>query len=380
MKKVLTMACLALICLAIPLTALAAEFRVPEEQNGSVDVTKTEVVKNLYTAGNTVNISAETKGDLVVAGNNLNLSGKVEDGLFAVGSNINITGEVGKNARIAGSVVSITSSVAGDLLIGAGTLNISDQSKVGGDLMAGVGTATIDGIVNGRARIAGGDITINGVISGDLEVDGGQLILGDKAVVGGNLIYRSEKEATISSSAVVKGTTDYSKIQAKTYSKKYSRSILGVFGVFGFLMGIIFLLVLVYLLPRSSRELIETTLSTFWKNLGWGFLAFAIAPTVLIIVAVTVIGLKLAGALLLIYGAMLMVAFVYATIALGAQILKWITKDTYRFDWLTVLVGTAAAIVLGLIPVLGGLIIFAVALAVLGQLIIKTGVFLKSQR
>jgi len=100
----------------------------------------------------------------------------------------------------------------------------------------------------------------------------------------------------------------------------------------------------------------------------------------LIIIAITVIGLKLAGTIFFLYLGLLMIAFIVGTLAIGAQILKWIEKKDYRVDWLTILVGTLAVIVLGLIPFIGSVIIWAVGVAVLGQLIRRLSAFLKSQR
>lgn len=137
---------------------------------------------------------------------------------------------------------------------------------------------------------------------------------------------------------------------------------------------------IVYLLPKTSRNLVGSSLGDFWRNFGIGFLTLVAAPAVMIILAVTVIGLKLAGILLFAYVTYLVVAGLFGSLSIGAQILKWIEKKDYRVDWLTVLVGTVAAIIIGVIPVLGGLVIFAFTMAVLGSIVTGTTNFLKSQR
>jgi len=380
MKKVFAVFFVVFMVLVLPITALAAEFRVSDNNAGSADLAKDETAKNLYAAGNTVNVSGTTEGDLVVAGNTLNLSGPVEDGLFAAGANINLSGKVGHNARVGGSNVSLSNTTEGDLFVGGGMLNLTNQAKVGGDFFAGVGTLTMSGEIAGRASIAGGDITINGPINGDLKVDANKLTLGDKAVINGRLIYRAPVEATISKSAVVKGATDYTKTAVKNENYHYSKSVLGIFGFFGLIMGLALLFVIVYVLPKTSYNLVAQTLDNFWANLGWGFLTFAVAPTALIIVAITMVGLKLAGVLALFYIAYFLIACTFATLVIGSQVLKWFEKKELRVDWATILIGMLGVIILGLIPVLGSLIIFAVGLSVLGQLVGNTGSFLKSQR
>lgn len=380
MKKIFSTLALGLICIILPTAVFAAEFR--SSQNGSVELGKNESAKNLYIAGNSVNVSGTAKGDLVAAGNTINVSGPVGDGLFAAGSSINVSGAVGKNARIAGSNINIVSNIGGDLLVGGATLTISPESSIGGDLVAGVNTMTLNGPVNGKLMLAGNDITINSKIDGNVEVEANNLVLGDNANIGGSLTYKSPKAAQISSSAVVAGTTDFkkTKTETKTYNKGMLAGVLGIFGFMGLLMGLVLLFVLVYILPRSSLNLVKKTLVSFWTNFGIGFLTFTVIPMALIIISVTVIGLKLAGVVFLLYIGLLSLAFTFAPLAIGAQILKWIEKKDYRVDWLTILVGTFSVIILGLIPVIGSVIIWVVSVAVLGQLIRRFSAFLKSQR
>ena len=379
MKKIFIVLALSLAVLVPPAVTLAAEFRTSE--NGSVDLLKDQSAKNLYIAGNTVNVSGTAKGDLTVAGNTLNLNGPVEDSLFAVGNIINLSGIVNKNARIAGSSINIISSIKEDLIVGAAALTISPEATIGGDLIAGVGDLSLSAPVSGNVKISGSEIIIDSKINGDVTVYATKgLILGDKANIGGSLTYRSPEEAQISSSAVVSGKTDYTKMETKSYTENNFAGALGIFGFLGFLMGLALLLFVVYLLPKSSLDLVKNTLDSFWSNLGWGFLISIAGPIALIIIASTILGLKIAGILFLLYLGFIIVSSIFATLAIGAQILKWIQKKDYCVDWLTILIGTFASLIISLIPVMGGLIIWLVSAAVLGQLVKHIGPYLKSQR
>lgn len=215
MKKILVAATVFLVALILPLTALAAEFRVPSEKNGNADVGKNETPKNLYIAGNIVNVAGNTQGDLLAAGNSLNLTGEVENSLFAAGNTVNVEGKVGKTARLGGSNVTVSSSVGGDLFAAATNLNLASGSQVGGDLYAGAAAVSLNGEVVGLTRIAGGEVTVNGKIDGDLVVDATSVTIGDGAVINGKFSYKSPKEAVISSSAKILGPTDYQKTENK---------------------------------------------------------------------------------------------------------------------------------------------------------------------
>lgn len=363
---------------ALPVAALAAEFKV-SDKDGAVNVSSNESPRNLYIAGNTVNVSADTQSDLVAAGNTLNLQGSIEDSLIAAGANVNLNGEVGKNARVAGSSINVRNTVGEDLFMAGGSANLSPEAVISGDLYAATGSLTIDGRVAGRVRIAGGDTIVNGSVDGDLVVDGGKLTIGDSAVIGGKLIYKAPQEASIASGAVIRGGVDYQKTDTRSYSQG-SKGVLGALGILGFLMSLVILFALVYILPKTSRNLVRETLKSFLPNLGWGFLTFVVVPTALMIIAFTVIGLKLAGILAMIYLLFLMIAFIFATLVIGAQIIKWFDKREYRVDWLTILIGLIVVIILGIIPFLGDLVVWAVALAVLGELVAHTGTYIRSQR
>jgi hypothetical protein len=137
---------------------------------------------------------------------------------------------------------------------------------------------------------------------------------------------------------------------------------------------------LVYILPKTSKQLIEGSLSGFWANFGWGFLALVAMPSALIVLAITFIGLKIAGVILAAYVVAMIIAGIAGTLALGSQVLRWFGEKKYRVDWLTILVGTLAMILLGVVPFVGGLVAFAFTLAVLGRVVVLAVEFVKSQR
>ncbi|MFA7244174.1 MAG: hypothetical protein WC080_02725 [Patescibacteria group bacterium] len=382
MKKVLAAIALLITISMMPSMALAADFRSAKQ--GPLDIGKDEAAKNLYAAASTINTSANIKGDLVAAGSSINVQGDVEDSLVAAGSNINVQGKIGQNAKLAGSNINLTGNIGGDLLAGGAMISVSDSSTIGGDLIAGVTTLSLSGTVSGKARIAGTDVTLNGKIDGDTDIWATNVTLGDKAIINGKLTYHSPNTAAISESANVKGGIDYQKTenQKQYYSKAKMFGLFGTLGILGILATLALLFVVVYLLPKTSKNYVTEMLSSFWNNLGWGFLTLVAVPVGLIIVSITIIGVKLAAILFLLYGALLAVAGIYGTIAIGAQLLRWFDSrlKEFRVDWLTILIATLATIILALIPIAGGLIVFAFMLVGLGQLVQNITRFLKSQR
>lgn len=361
--------------------ALAADFRASE--SGMENISAGTKTKNLYVAGNTVNSEADVLGDLVAAGNNINIGGKVEESLFAAGSNLNLKSQIGSNARVAGGIITIDSQVGDDLLAAGGMITLSKNNLVSGDLLLAGGNLTIDGQTLGRAYLSGGTITINGIIKGDVEIkNADKVTLGDNAVIGGSFKYSSPEEATISAKAKILGQTQYTPLQKnKTpYQFKGWGSLLGLFGFYGLLVSFITLLILIWLLPKLSKNFVEKSFENTGSNLGRGLILMIAVPIILILLAVTLIGLQLAFIGGVLYFTILVIMKIVTPLLIGALIMKWIKKKGYALSWLSVLIGVIAAFILTFIPIVGWIVIFGFYLIAIGQVAQSGMAYLKSQR
>lgn len=366
----------------VPTFALAADFRVSE--SGVENITKEAELKNLYTVGNTIQSEANISGDLVAAGNNINISGKVEDDLFAAGASINLKSQIGGNVRIAGGYLTIDSQIAEDLLAGGGVINLSKESTVGGDLLAAGGNLTIDGTINGKAMLSTDEVIINGTISGDVLIKNTQKVtISDNAVIGGNLKYSSPEQAIISSKAKIFGTTDYTQTKSKTAFEVNPKSwagVLSLFGFYGLIVSFVTLLILIYLFPKLSQKFAEESFGKTLSNLGWGLILMIVTPIILVLLMVTLIGLKLAFVGGVLYFAVLVIMKIVTPLLMGALILKWIQKKGYTVNWLSALIGVVVGFVLTLIPVIGWMVGFGFYLIALGQAAQTGMAFLRAQR
>jgi len=363
MKKFLLFIVCALVL--VPSLALAAEFRA--EENGDQNIGAKESVKNLYVAGMTINSDADAKGDLVAAGQNVNINGSVEHSLIAAGTSINLKGTVGTTARMAGSSISVSGQIGEDLTAAGGTINLSKDSKISGDILLAGSTITLDGVITGKAWIAGNKVIINGEIDGDVLVRGvDQLTIGKTALIKGNLKYHSPNTVKIEDGAVVKGTTDYVKLdQPNKFNNNGAMKLFtGIFSFYTLLMTFLVLLALVYIFPRLAKHYAESSIKNFWSYLGWGFLASIVAPIATLILLFTITGAKVLGT---VYVTALTLAVTAVPVLAGALIMFWIKKK-YQVGWLAVLVGVIATYVLLFIPVLGWLALIILVLVSLGYM------------
>ena len=130
-------------------------------------------------------------------------------------------------------------------------------------------------------------------------------------------------------------------------------------------------LIFVYLLKRFTGEVIRGSLRKFWLNLGIGFGALILTPVACILLAISVIGLWVAGILGVLYVLLLILSSVFASIIFGTWLIKVLTKrQEYIIDWKAVVVGVILIKLLALIPFIGwipALIFFLIGLGALVQ-------------
>jgi len=369
MKKIL-LACavVGLLCLPLSRGASAAELYTPASQSTTIN----QNVKNLYTAGGTINIDTGVEGDAIIAGNSININQDVEQTLMAVGQSVVVKGNVGQNARLAGNTITINGNIGQDLLVGAATLAIEDGSQVGGDLLAGVAELTVDGVIKGYLKSSANKAVINGTVWGDVTFkDVNQLTIGEKAIVNGKLSYRSDAEATIAAGAQIKGGVDFN--QRTPYRNAWVRflmlNVLTLAMLGKLVAGFLVLLVLIYALPNISQNIVAKTTEKFLTRLGIGFLVLVVVPIVLILLFVSLIGSAIASLVGIWYLLMLILAAHYATLTVGKITRRLLSKQhNAPLDWITALVGIVASAIIALVPALGPLVIFVIFLAALGAI------------
>jgi len=373
MKKLL-FSIIALVVL-VPAFGFAADVR-----NAEV-VTKDENVTNLYLAGQNPSVDANVRGDLVVAGGNVTVNGNVEDGVIAAGGTLNLNGSVGQSVRVAGGNVNVNGTIGGDLIVFGGNVIVGSKSVVTGDVIVFAGNVEIQGLVKGAVKnSAAGTIIIAGTVSGNVELYRvGNVKVTGKAVIDGTLKYSSQNTADIADSAKL-GNVDYTKVAPVNMPKPNPASI--IFGlIVALVMGFLALLLVVSLMPKLSKEVINASLVNPWAKLGIGFLALVVTPIVLIMLLITFIGWGVMGIVAMVYFGLITIAGVFSALLVGSYTWKFFSKEKeMQVNWKTVAVGILILAVVKLIPILGWLAVCVVFLIVFGTLTTMGYNYIKAQR
>jgi len=360
--------CLIVSLLAILLITLTAVtvFAFDARYGDIITVASGEVIdSDLYVAGGTIIIDGTINGDLIAAGKIIRVNGPVNGSIIAAGGTVDINGEVTHAVRIIGETLNISGTIGRDLLVAGEEVSLASTAEIGSDLLLGAGTALIDGLIKG-------DIN-SGVES---------LTIASTASIQGKLTYISENEANIQSGAQIRGPITHKlpdvkeRLAVGTHrlpDVKERLTLVGFWGrVIGFLMTLVFGIIIVLLAPRRMKAVTESIRTRPWASLGWGVIILIFTPIAAGIVCITIIGLPLGLITLVLYGIAIYLTQLFAGLLIGQLIIGSSKGVETRAALVGALaLGLAILSLLRLIPYLDFVIGLATVLFGLGAILVS---------
>jgi cytoskeletal protein CcmA (bactofilin family) len=381
-------------------TASAASWRTGD----NVTVEKSEVIQDdLYVAGTDVRIDGTVNGDLIVGARTVTINGQVNGNLWASGATLILNGKVSQTARFAGSTIRVRNGarIGRDLLAAGSEIEIAPGSVVGRDVAFGGNQAHLNGQVARNAYGGANGIEVGGVIKGNA-----QLAVGDMQVlttnwtspgtpglsflpgghIGGNLTLQIPQNPVLPVGAVG-GRVTYAPIAAVNVQTRPSpfaeflRTFVGI---------ALAALLLVWLARPRLMSMAGKLRALPAASLGYGALAFFGLPLIALLGMLVLVALAAVLTLLSLGNLGLPLAFIGAPVLLGVgALVSWLALlaaqgfTAYLLgDWIVrttrpkakpavLLSALSGALILALllqIPLLGGLLTFAVLLLSLGAL------------
>jgi hypothetical protein len=378
MKKLFIALAIALIL--VPGISLAATMQAASSEEGSLTVSTQ--AKNVYLAGNAVNFAGKTAEDFVAVGNTISVAGDVNGSLMVAGNTVTVSGPVGQSARVAGANITIQNSVGSDLMAAGASVVVDKNSVIGDDLYVASGTLDLFGTVNGNVYATGSKININGTVNGSVIIkDAETVILGDKAIVGGDLNYSSSKLANINPEAKIGGETNFNMLAVPKADKNLIFGLISTFSIMMILGSFFVLWLVIAILPKMMTKFVEDSLVDRWKKIGIAFIALVVAPIAAVTLMISVIGLPVGLLLMGVYSLILGFAKLVAPIFIGSYLFALLSKDKkIKVTWLTVLIGVLASGFIMLVPFVGNAVLFIVFLMSLGQIVLCINNWFKSNK
>jgi len=354
-----------MVLFCVPLVLLAAEFR----SGDTVNLPQGERVANdLYVAGGTVTSSSSIEGDLYAGGGTVTIIGSVSQDAVIAGGTVTVTGDVGDDLRIGAGTAVVQGTVGDDVVVGGGQVTLVG-SRIGGDVLAGIGILQLSAPVTGDVRVGGGEIFLNSTVGGNVVVDADRLTLGNGTVIEGNLTYTSPREAVIEEGAVVHGEVQYTPREARGVGRGTIAAIFSVVALLKFLMLLIGALFFGLFFKKYTTALITKTYNKPLLEFGRGLAALILIPTVAVLLMLSIVGIPLGVLTAVSYVALLIFVWFMAPILLGALLYRWRGQEALEVSWKTILLGCVVYGLIGIIPILGGLVQFALMLMMLGAVV-----------
>jgi hypothetical protein len=338
--------------------------KVISENNGHVVIGQNEVVDDdLFIGSKTAEIDGTVNGDVFVAAETLKITGVVNGNLHAGANTIDLMGKVKGNAYLGGQNVFVTgATIGGSLLIGAATASTDKSTTIGGAFISGAGGLSLDSVIGRGAYLGVGTLTLGDntkigkdlyYATGDKQGDAG---ISEKAKISGN-VYKTQVDTQ---------RTEQSKMRGQRFMRDFhvGSTIVSYLGalVIGFLYFNFF--------AKSFTESAASVSKSFWKSMGVGFLSVIALIPGLIILLITVVGIPVAGIIVLIF----MLLGYLAKLVVGLALGNWLQQ---KFNWKFSLYGSFAfglfaVYFLKTLPFVGFLTGLVVFLLGLGSLILNT--------
>jgi hypothetical protein len=327
---------------------VAANETVDDTLMASGNIVRVEGVVNgdLLAIGGTVEIRGTVKGDVVSFAKRTVVSGTVEGNIYNFSHSLDLDGQLGH------SIYGLVQS-----------LRVNDRGRVGDGIVVAAGDVSIEGEVHRSVTMFAGNADVSGSIGRELSMTGDSLTLTSSSRIDGSLMVRVRqlKNVHIADGATIVGTRD---IQLRVRQSHFARPRFyfyqAVWLASAMLVGWLGLVLFPGFFQASTQAV-----GSGWRSLGLGVAVLAGVPVVIILTAITLVGLPMSLMLLAMYLAAIYLAKIWVGAFLGQILLK--PARATKSDWLLgLLVGLLILTIIRFIPYVGGLVHFGVICLGLG--------------
>ncbi|MEF8774464.1 MAG: polymer-forming cytoskeletal protein [Halobacteriales archaeon] len=293
-------------------------------------------------------------------------AGETVDGLDAVAGTIVVRGTVAGDLSATGGTVVVAESgvVEGDVSGAAGSIRIAGE--VDGSVSAGAGSVylTETGVVEGRFDVGAGDVVVAGRMGGAAVIGADSITVGPTARLEDGLRYDGDLDVADGASITGEVVRDESIGGAGSSIVGVSVSSAAA-AVYGTLVNLVLGAFLLLVFPKTSQRVADAVADRPGRSGLYGIATLLLTPFLLLLVALTIVGIPLAIVGALLFGLTLWVSLVYGRFAVAAWALSKADLDN---RWLALVVGVVGLGIVAAAPTVGGLVDAVVTLLGLGAL------------
>jgi cytoskeletal protein CcmA (bactofilin family) len=275
--------------------------------------------RNVYAAGAAVRPGTAVEGDFVAAGGSVVVDQPVKGDVTIAGGSVSVRAPVGDDVRAAGGDVTIESTITGELFAAGGNIALGKGSRIANAATLYAGNVTVDGKIDGPLKVGAQKVAINGEVSGDVRLYAEKIELGPTARIIGTLQYPISAELKKSEGAAVSGAItrampgaarDENNATREWHRSMQSANPMWAGSIFTFVALLACAAVLLLVFPTFSDDASNTVRNSPGQAAALGFASLLLVPVLAGMLFITILGIPLGMALLMLYPALLLVGYV----------------------------------------------------------------------
>lgn len=351
------------VCLATDDTSLIDDSVVTSDTNNTQEVDTTSSTANwvntdLYLAEDKVTIDKVVDGNAFVAAKEVTVTGEIGGDLFVVADKVTIEGGyVYSSLFVCANEVTIN-GVVYDVYAISNNFNLGSNGFIYRDL-----------------KVTGSNINLSGKIRRDAYISAKSLTLNEQSgsIVYGNLEYSTPSEITIPEGAV-SGNVKYNVNTSNTGKETSVASIILGYvseAIQALLLTFVLTAILLWLTPKFVNRVGNMSVGKSFASLGIGVVTPVVLVIVALLLAISVVGLKMLLPATFIFVAFSLIASSITSIFFGKLFTKLLKTDSKVKFVLFTLLSNLVLWLLTKIPFVGGFIGLLVYAFGIGTLLVN---------
>jgi cytoskeletal protein CcmA (bactofilin family) len=318
---------------------------------------------DLLGGGGVLSIPDSIPGDAIVAGGEIAFSGVAGGDFIGAGGQQELGGRIAGDVRAAGGELMLTGVVEKNVTAAGGRVEIGEGATIGGNAYLAGQNLRVAGEIDGFLRAAGQNVVLDGTIAGSVDVRSGSLRVGPGARIAGDLTYGVPPEDVV----IDPGAQIAGQVIERPTPEGPPIGLFRALWMIGFLVAGT---VVVALFPGATSAAEASLRARPAAAFGFGLLWVIVVPLCIVAIAITGVGLPLA----LIIAALYLISLYLGRAVLAVWMGRWLLRGRDRPGRggvvVAFLIGAIILLLLGLVPVVGGMVMIVATVLGLGALVL----------